>query len=114
VEDRRRFKVDEILTTSKVAALRHSLITFVTGAALRRLQQKAACESLKKYSLVVHVETARSAHSWQHTVVGEIVEALKESSLAKSSLFETLVDEAIVDLTRSVSAEGWGCHRRRH
>lgn len=105
-EDRRRIRTEEILKTPKVTALRHALVTFVTGAAIRRLQQKANGEPLRKYSLVVHVETARAAHSWQHTVVGEIIDALKEASLSKSLAFAASVHEALIDLTKSVVAAG--------
>jgi hypothetical protein len=82
------------------------LVTFVTATAIRRYQQKAAGEPPKRYAMIVHVETSRMAHAWQHTVVADLIEALQEAIKQKSPIFFTLVDEAIGDLSRSIKAEG--------
>lgn len=105
-EDRRRVKKDQILTADKVQALRHGLITFVTAASIRRLQPRASSEPPKRYAMIVHVETSRSAHSWQHTVAGEIIEGLGAAVRSSAPIFGILVNGAIKDLQRSVDAEG--------
>lgn len=105
-EDRRRIKKDQILTADKVQALRHGLITFVTAASICRLQPRASNEPPKRYAMIVHVETSRSAHSWQHTVAGEIIEGLGAAVRSSAPIFGILVDGAIKDLQRSVDAEG--------
>jgi hypothetical protein len=104
-EDRRRIKKDQVLTADKVQALRHALVTFVTAASIRRLQERASGERPKRYAMIVHIETSRSAHSWQHTVAGEIIIAIGEAAKSNAPVFTTLIDEALKDLRRSIVAE---------
>jgi len=105
-EDRRRIKKDEVLTAQRVQALRHAIVTFVAAASIRRLQQRSDNDTAKRYAMIVHVETSRSAHSWQHTVAGEIIDAMGEAARRGSPVFATLIDDAIKDLQRSIIAEG--------
>lgn len=105
-EDRRRIKTDQALTSTRNKALRKAMITFVVGACVRRLQQKATKDSLKRYAMIVHVETAKSAHKWQHQVAIEIADAMKQAAQARDKAFDRLVDDALADLSRSVAAEG--------
>ena len=103
-EDRRRVKRSQVLTHANIAGIRHALITFVTATAIRRYQQKADEKHPRRYSMVVHVETSRSAHAWQHTVVAELIGALQEAIERELHIFTDLVNKAIDDLTRSVEA----------
>ena len=105
-EDRRRVKKNQVLTHDNIAGIRHALITFVTATAIRRHQQKADGKPPRRYSMVVHVETSRSAHAWQHTVVGELIEALQEAIERELRIFTDLVNKSIDDLIRSVEAGG--------
>lgn len=106
-EDRRRVRTDEALTSKRTEALRHALVAFVTAAAIRRLQQTAKKETLKRYSMIVHVETARKSHTWQHTVVKEIIDAMKLAATQDPKLFRKLVERALHDLSQSVKAGGY-------
>jgi len=106
-EDRRRVRTDEALTSKRTDALRHALVTFVTAAALRRLQQKAEGIPPKRYSMIVHVETARASHAWQHTVAKEIIDAMAAAARSNDAIFAELVEQAIDDLNRSVVAGGY-------
>ncbi|MEN3974284.1 Z1 domain-containing protein [Emcibacter sp. SYSU 3D8] len=106
-EDRRRVKTAQALTADKIKGLRHGLVTFVTAAAIRRLQQRAANERPRRYSMIIHVETARRAHAWQHMVAGEILDALNTAIKERDQNFELLIDAALDDLDRSVSAGGF-------
>ena len=105
-EDRRRFSIEDVLTTSKVKALRSAVANFVTAGAIRRLQQRAEGQRPKHYAMIVHVETARSAHAWQHRVSQEILDRMKAAIVARDPIADQLIDEAIADLRRSVEAEG--------
>jgi hypothetical protein len=111
-EDRRRVRRHEVLTQSKIAGIRHALITFVTAAAIRRLQQKAAGERPDRYSMIVHVETSRSAHAWQQTIVGELIEALQEAIAKREPIFADLVNKSIDDLNKSVATGGFTMPKR--
>lgn len=105
-EDRRRFSIEDVLTTPKVKALRSAIANFVTAGAIRRLHQKADGQRPKHYAMIVHVETARSAHAWQHRVTQEILDQMKTAVVARAPIADQLIDEAISDLRRSVEAEG--------
>ncbi|NQV80232.1 MAG: hypothetical protein HQ495_06735 [Alphaproteobacteria bacterium] len=104
-EDRRRVRADQILNTEKIAALRHALITFVTAASIRRIQQQKEGETPKRYAMVVHVETSRKSHDWQHTVVGEVLDAMKDAAGKNDPIFIALINEALSDLAPSMEAE---------
>jgi hypothetical protein len=106
-EDRRRVRTDEALSSPRTEALRHALVTFVTAAAIRRLQQKADGAPLKRYSMIVHVETARASHAWQHVVAKEIIDGMATAARANDPVFERLVERSIDDLARSVTAGGY-------
>jgi hypothetical protein len=105
-EDRRRFDLDDVLTTPKIKALRSAVANFVTAGAIRRLQQRAAGQRPKHYAMIVHVETARSAHDWQHRVTQAVLEKMREAIVAGDPIADKLIDAAITDLRQSVEAEG--------
>lgn len=105
-EDKRRFNIENVLTTEKVEGLRSALAGFVTAGAIRRLQQQAAGERKKHYSMIVHVETARSAHDWQHRVAVAVLTSMKDAILMRNKVADLLIDGAIADLRQSVEAEG--------
>lgn len=105
-EDRRRFSLDDVLTTPKIRGLRSAVANFVTAGAIRRLQQRAAGQRPKHYAMIVHVETARSAHDWQHRVAQAVLEKMKQAIVSGDQIADRLIDAAITDLRRSVEAEG--------
>jgi hypothetical protein len=105
-EDRRRVKRGQELTADKVQALRHALVAFVTGACIRRAQQHGDGLPQKRYAMIVHIETSKSAHSWQQTVVEEIVQALRQAIANSEAIVDSLIADGIGDLERSVKAEG--------
>jgi hypothetical protein len=105
-EDRRRFNIEDVLITEKVAALRSAVANFVTAGAIRRLHQKADGQRPKHYAMIVHVETARSAHAWQHQITVAVLDKMKAAIAARDPIADRLIDQAVADLRRSVEAEG--------
>ena len=105
-EDKRRFDIEDVLTTNKVKALRAALANFVTAGAIRQLQQRAEGHRPKHYAMIVHVETARSAHAWQHQVTVTILDKMRLAIAARDPIADQLIDAAIADLKRSADAEG--------
>ncbi|MBD8070004.1 Z1 domain-containing protein [Bacillus sp. PS06] len=77
--DRRKFKIEEALTSHKIMSLRSAIVNFVVGGVIRRLQEQKKGERLKKYSFIVHTEQGKAAHEWQETIVNEIKELLRAS-----------------------------------
>lgn len=105
-EDRRRIKKGQELTSERISALRQALVNFVTAASIRRAQQMAAGQPTKRYAMIVHIETSRSAHSWQHTVTDDIVHALRRAIADSEPVADSLIAQSIADLKRSIEAAG--------
>jgi hypothetical protein len=105
-EDRRRLRIEDVLTDRNVQVLREALITFVTGAAIRRLQQSAAGQPMKKYALLVHTEQSKESHAWQERVTVAIRDALVDAAKREPTVLEPLLKTAYDDLKRSIAAGG--------
>lgn len=105
--DRRVVKEDAYLTGTKIEALRHSIISFVVGVVIRNEQLRAAGKPSKKFSLIVHIETKRSAQSWQKEVFDGIVDKLHTAIKDGDPIADRLIRAAFDDLARSVEAAGY-------
>ena len=105
-EDGRRLQIDRILTERNGALLRDAIVTFLVGGAIRRLQQRAARQTVQKYSFLFPTEQSRSSHEWQEKVTGAIRDALVDQARADSPLFNELIRAAYMDLRRSIELEG--------
>jgi len=54
--------------------------------------------------MIVHVETARISHAWQHTVTQEIIAGMSQAAMSGDPIFGELVERSIDDLERSITA----------
>lgn len=100
--DRRRFKIEEVLTSESVVVLRQAILNFIVGAAIRRIQEEANGRSKQKYAFAVHTERATATHRWQAEVIDAIVTGLIQEARAESELFEKLIAASYEDLVHSV------------
>lgn len=105
-EDGRRFKLDDILTTPRVSALRGAMLTFMIGGCIRRLQQTAAGKRTCKYAFVVHTDQSKVSHEWQARLVDEIITRLGNAARSFPDQLEKLVREAFNDLLPALATEG--------
>lgn len=101
-EDRRRFSIDHVLITPKIAVLRRAIVNFMVGACIRRFQQEREGQKKQKYSFVVHTEQQRAAHEWQLTVVSALWEKLQEEAREHGAVLPVLIEESYRDLESSV------------
>ncbi len=101
-EDRRRFKIEEALMSSKVKNLRSAIINFIVGGCIRRLQEKKYNKYPCKYSFIIHTEQAKSSHEWQEIVINKIIEMLSIEAKNNSTLFNKLIREGYDDLIKSL------------
>ncbi|WP_238985131.1 DEAD/DEAH box helicase family protein [Bacillus kwashiorkori] len=101
--DGRRFKLEDVLTSNKISSLRHSIINFIVGGSIRRIQDKKKGVRQKKYSFIVHTEQAKAAHEWQEMIVSEMKDQLKQILDQNPILLNELIQESYEDLTRSLS-----------
>lgn len=100
--DGRRLKLEDVLTSHKIQSLRHAVINFIVGGAIRRLQDKQTGKRQKKYSFIVHTEQAKAAHEWQETVVTEIKDQLKRAVDEEPILLHDLIKESYDNLIHSI------------
>ena len=102
--DRRRFKIEEALTSPRVSALRRAIATFIVGGVIRRLQAKHYALRPSRYSFLVHTKATRATHQWQVQVVEALVEQMTKAAEADGDTFRSLVHSAYDDLKASVTA----------
>lgn len=100
-DDRRRFKIEECLTSEKVEGLRRALVSFIVGGCIRRIQDEQAKLRPKRFAFLFHTEAQKAAHSWQESVVLRFEERLQEEANLKSKLLRDLVRASYDDLSRS-------------
>lgn len=105
--DRRRFKLDEVLTARPIKMLRKAVTNFIVGGCIRQLQQAIAGEKEKYYSFIVHTERSRSSHGWQIQVIDSLFDNFKRIASDGSHQFEAVIEEAYTDLAPSVRAGGF-------
>lgn len=104
-EDRRRIKIENILTEKRAEILVDAILTFITAGVVRRLQCEKTGEAKKKYSFLFHTERSRNSHEWQEQVATAIREALIEEAQANSTLFNNLLFASYTDLKQSVELD---------
>ena len=105
-EDQRRLRLDEVLTSYRCEALRNAIVSFIFGAVIRGLQQRSETSRHKKYSMVIHIETTRSAHAWQEQVVSEIVQRLAHALKFNDAVLKQVLLNPLKDLQKSIAAAG--------
>ncbi len=104
--DGRSVRSDRLYTSENIRALRRALVTFILAVATRRWQQTKAELPRQKYAMVIHNDTQRHAHRWQCDIVTRLVDTFTESAENNDTRLRNLFDEAFVDLSRSVAADG--------
>ena len=103
-DDRRRFRIEECLTSPKVAGLRSAIVTFLTAGCLRRIQDEQAGRRPKRFAFLFHTEAAKAAHAWQESVILAFDEYLQAEARSSSALLRSLVQAAYDDISRSILA----------
>jgi hypothetical protein len=101
-EDRRRFKIEEALTSPAIASLRRAIVTFIVGGYMRQWQEERAGKQRPKYSFIVHTETKKGAHEWQERIVEQIIARMKSAVKTGNKVVRALVEAAHADLSASV------------
>lgn len=103
--DARVFKLDDVLTTSKIEGYRTAIVAFIVGGCLQRINGIAAGEKLNKlrYSFLLLSEAGKNAHQWQESLTERIVRKLTDAAKAQLPIFSELVGDAYDDFKRSLT-----------
>ena len=105
-EDRRRLKIENVLSEKRAAVLCDAILTFIVGGAIRRLQAQESGRRHPKYSFLFHTEQSRKSHDWQERVATGVREALIDEAAKDTPRFNELLYRAYTDLKRSIALEG--------
>ncbi|MFP7224945.1 Z1 domain-containing protein [Priestia filamentosa] len=100
--DRRRFKLEEALTSKRIESLRTALLQFIVGGIIRRLQQRKMRKREMKYSFIVHTEQAKAAHEWQETIVAEMKRKLQQMATEQPLFLYKLIKPLYANLKKSL------------
>jgi hypothetical protein len=101
-QDRRRFKLEEALTSNKICSLRNAIVNFLVGAVIRRIQETQNGNRANKYSFIVHTEQAKKSHKWQQDIVLELKTLLKKAVDNQSVLLDDLIAASYESLKQSI------------
>jgi hypothetical protein len=101
-EDRRSFKLEESLISTRIRKLRQAMINFIVGACIRRIQQEKSGKNQNKYSFIIHTEQHKKCHTWQETIVKKVKELLIESFQQKQELLHKLIRDSYDNLSHSI------------
>jgi Z1 domain len=92
--DRRRFKIENALDSTKILSLRAAFMNFLVGGNIRRLQDQKNGIRSKKFSFIIHTEQKRLSHQWQEEVVFELNNQLISVMDSDSNFFDRIVENA--------------------
>lgn len=102
--DRRRFKIEDALTSNRITSLRDAMIKFIVGGVIRRLQHKNARQKQKKYSFIIHTEQSKAAHQWQEEIVielkAQLFNAMNEEPIYFQGLMKKSYDQFVPSLSK--------------
>ena len=100
--DRRSFKIEEVFMSSRTKTLKNSIVNFIVGGCIRRIQERKIGQRPENYSMVIHTDTHRISHAWQEEIVKKLNEELINIAKNNQGLFKQLVGEAYEDLRFSI------------
>lgn len=101
-EDRRKFKIEEVLTSKRVHSLRSAVLNFIVGGIIRRLLDTHQNQNPNKYSFIIHTEQGKAAHEWQEAIVFELKRQLQSAANENNEQFKQLIQDAYVNFEKSL------------
>lgn len=103
--DRRRFKVEEVLTHNKISGLRSAIINFIIGGSIRIIQNGGKPRGKKnKFSFIIHTEISKRSHTNQENIIIELIDKLKSEAINDSKLLDKYIEVGYDELKRSIDA----------
>lgn len=100
--DRRRFRIEECLTSDAIPMIRAAICNFIVGGIIRQLQDQQARQPRKKFSFLVHTEAQKAAHDWQEEIVIKLKTHLTNAVSENPQLLRQLLTTAYNDLAASI------------
>jgi Z1 domain len=104
-QDGRSIRDDRLWTSDNIKVLRRSLVTFLLAVAIRRRQQRELEQRPEKFSMIIHNDTQRAAHTWQWETVNKLIKEFDAAAAVGDANLRKIFDEAYADVSRSVIAD---------
>lgn len=101
-EDRRTFKIEHCLTSSKIKSLRNAIINFIVGGTIRNIQNTKTNKADSKYSFIMHTESQKNSHEWQEKIVTSLKNKLEEINIHDSEFLKKLILTSYDNLKGSI------------
>ncbi|WP_079479175.1 Z1 domain-containing protein [Halobacillus salinus] len=101
--DRRKIKMDQLLTQKSIANIRSAVMNFVVGSVIRRMQQVKTGQRQEKYAMIIHTERGKQAHAWQKELIRNMEDKLFAEAHQASALLRELTESSYADLMQSVA-----------
>lgn len=102
--DGRQIRSDRYWTSKNIAVLRRAFMTFLAAVVVRRWQQADQADRPRKYTMIIHNDTQRAAHTWQWKTVEGLREDFEKAVIEDDPRIRTLFDGCFKDLVDSVKA----------
>lgn len=101
--DRRRFKPEDGLSSSKIEGLRAAIINFIVGGCIRIIQNGGKPRGKKnKFSFIIHTETAKSAHFNQESIINKLYELIMDEVSVDSKIIQEYIETSYNLFNKSV------------
>jgi hypothetical protein len=106
-KDRRSYRPAEILTTQLYKGIRDSIVTFLVGGTIQRINGQAAGVSLRKlrYSFLLHTQMSKPSHQWQEELVSEMIGRLEAAAATKDQVLTGLIKDSYSNLLPSLQLD---------
>jgi hypothetical protein len=93
------------LDSPNARGLVRAIMTFVLAACHRRWQQTEAGEKKRKYAMVIHNDTQKTAHAWQDQVIEWVFDTAMEAATNDPLELRPIFEVAYSDLSASIQAD---------
>ena len=100
--DRRRFKKEDALISSKIEGLRTAIINFIVGGCIRILQEEDNKSKRKRFSFVVHTQVQKKAHKNQKEIIDYLLDAMSEAIKCNDEIMITYLKISYNNLSDSI------------
>ena len=94
--------LNNVLHSNRVSTFRIAIVTYLTAACIRTLQEESIGGRSYKSAFIVHTGTARRTHRNQEGLTETIISALMSDMQDGGRLLDELVEEAYNDLRESI------------
>jgi hypothetical protein len=98
--------LSNVMTTPHLATFRRSIMNFIIGGTIRRMQSYKSSGRMHKYSFVMHTETSKVKHEWQYELVDSYKKSLEKMHSKKDPVLHDLIKEGYEDICLSLEKGG--------